>query len=257
MPGGRTPEERFYQIINDLQARVNALEARPVQIPMVDEDPPVGYTGNVWGFQDGRVKVRLPDGTVKEITAADSSGDTSVTPKPVTPPQPTLQQATWAATWTQAYRQSGGFTGGDQEKLYYGNSGASSYNGRQSSLIGFDYGSIASTLSGATVNGVRLYLYNEHTWAGSGGTVHFGLHGNATKPATFSGVVANFVSKDAVHRSSGAWHPLSTQFGALLRDGTAKGIVLQSPNDSTSYYGYAAGLGDGPPIPVLEVTYTK
>jgi hypothetical protein len=124
-------------------------------------------------------------------------------------------------------------------------------------LIGFDYVNIASTLSGATINKVELFLHNIHTWNYSGGTVSFGMHSNAAKPGTFGGVVASFVSQDSVKRNQDAWHTISTQFGASLRDGSAKGIVLQSPNDSTTYYGYASGIGDGPSIPYLRITFTK
>lgn len=257
MAVGRTPEERFLEIIDGLQQRISALEARPLQIPILDADPPITYKGNVWMFSDGRLHIRLNDGTVQEFTAGVTSGGTSGTSAPVVPPQPITYETAWSATWTQAYRQSGGVTGGDQQKLYYGNSGESSYNGRQSSLIGFDYAAIQAALAGAVINKVEIYLYNEHTWLNSGATVYFGTHSNATKPGTFGGVVTNFISTGATKRSLGTWHVVNTTIGAQLRDASAKGIVLQAPNDSTSYYGYAAGIGDGPPIPQIRINYTK
>jgi hypothetical protein len=257
MGAARTPEERFLEIIDGLKQRIAALEARPLQIPIVDADLSSDYKGNVWMFSDGRLHLRLNDGSIVEFTSGTSGGGSSGTPAPPVPPQPITYETVWSATWTQAYRAAGGFTGGDNEKLYYGNSGASSYNGRQSSLIGFDYAAIATALSGATVNSVSVYLYNEHTWASSGATVFFGTHTNATKPGTFGGVVSNFVSSGSTKRSTGAWHAVNTAIGAQLRDGLAKGVVLQAPNDSTAYYGYASGIGAGPPIPQIRINYTK
>lgn len=256
MGAGRTPEERFLEIISGLERRIASLESRPVQIPALNADPTTDYKGNIWIFQDGRIHIRLPDGTISEVSGGVTSGGSSGTPVPVVPPQPVLQSQEWPALWSQAYRASGGFTGGDAQSLYYGNSG-DSYNGRQSSLIGFDYSAIATALSGSTINKVEVFLYNKHTYPAGGGTVHFGLHSNAAKPGTFGGVVSSFISKDAVKRNQAAYHVVSTAFGAALRDGSAKGVILQSPNDSTSYYGYAAGLGDGPPIPRIRITYTK
>ena len=257
MGAGRTPEERFLEIIDGLQKRIVALEARPLQIPIVDTDPPETYKGNIWMFSDGRLHLRLNDGTIQEFTSGVSSGDSSGSAAPVVPPQPVQRETTWAATWSQAYRQSGGYTGGDQENLYYGNSGESSYNGRQSSLIGFDYANIQATLAGSVINKVEVYLYNEHTWLNAGATVWFGTHSNAAKPSTFGGVTASFISSGATKRSTGTWHVVSTSIGAVLRDGGAKGIVLQAPNDSTSYYGYASGVGSGTPAPYIRITYTK
>lgn len=257
MAVGRTPEERFFQTITDLQARINQLEARPLQIPYLNADPSTDYKGNIWMFQDGRVHIRLADGTIKELVTSASSGGTSGTPNPTIPAQPVTVSKTWTATWSQAYRQSGGFTGSNQNYLYYGNSGESSFNGTQHSLIGFDYADIATFLSGSTINSVEIFLDSLHTWANSGATCFFGMHSNATKPSTYGGVVRDLVSSAKLLRGQQEYHGISTEFGQKLRDGSAKGIILQAPNSSSSYYGYVAGVGSGLPLPTLKVTYTK
>lgn len=257
MAVGRTPEERFYQEIQKLQDRINQLESSPLQIPYLNADPTTDYKGNIWMFQDGRVHIRLKDGTIKELVTSASSGGTSGTPNPATPAQPITTFKTWTAQWSQAYRQSGGFTGGTQTYLYYGNSGESSFNGTQHSLIGFDYADIQSTLSGATINKVEIFLDSLHTWAGSGATCFFGLHSNATKPSTYGGVVKDLISSAKLLRGQQEYHGISTEFGQSLRDGASKGVILQAPNSSNSYYGYVAGVGSGLPVPVLRVTYTK
>jgi hypothetical protein len=74
MATGRTPEERFLEIIAQMQERINALEARPLQIPILDTDPSASYKGNIWAFQDGRIHIRLADGTIQELAGSSSSG---------------------------------------------------------------------------------------------------------------------------------------------------------------------------------------
>ena len=254
---GRTPEERFTQYIRDLEDKIALLQNRPFQIPYLDEDPDTDYAGNVWMFQDGRVRVRLPDGTVKELALSASTGSTSGTAKPAVPAQQTTKTITKSATFSRSYRQSGGETGGTHTYLYYGNSGESSFNGRQQSIVGFDHAAITAALAGATITQVRLFLYNIHTWSGAGATAFVGIHNNGSAPSTASGIAHthDFVSSVKTHRNSGQWFTLSTEFGSAFRDGVGKGVILQAPNNSNSYYGYAAGVGSGLSVPQIEITY--
>jgi hypothetical protein len=217
--------------------------------------PDSSYAGNIWAYPDGRLIVKLKDGTLRQYTSASASAPSGTNPTP--PPQPTTRVSAWTATWSQAYRSSGGFTGGDDRYLYYGNSGESSYNGRQKSLIGFDYATIASTLAGSTITACRLFLYNIHTWYYSGATCYVGIHNNTAKPGTYGGAVEDNVSSFHTSRNLAEWHPVSTEFGSRLRDGTGRGVILEALNDSTTYYGYAAGIGSGLPLPQLEITYIK
>lgn len=253
MAVGRTPDERFVGEINSLKEQIAALQARPLQIPYVDTDPSTDYKGNIWMFQDGRVRIRLADGTIKELATVASTGATSGTAKPAIAAQPITRVLDVAATWSQAYRQAGPFTGSNPStNLYYGYVG-DSFNGRQSSLVGFDYTTIASLLSGSTVTKVELYLQPLHTWSDSGGTVYFGIHNNSTKPSNYSSavVVKNYVSSDKVHKGTYIYHQISTEFGARFRDGTAKGVILQAPNNSNTFYGFMS------PTVRLRITYVR
>jgi hypothetical protein len=261
---GRTPEERFLEIIQKYEARISALESAPLQIPMVNADPTTDYKGNIWMFADGRLHVRLPSGTIKEFTSVATSGAASATSQPTVPAQPVTTTFEWAATWSQAYRQSGGFTGGTATYLYYGNSHEDTFNGTQTSLIGFNASAIAAVLAGATINKVEIYLDNIHTYPSGGTTVDFGKHNNSSAPASYGStvIVAQHVSSGHVTRnqrseSQGAYHQVATSFGADIRDGLIKGIILQAPTSSQSYYGYAAGVGSGLPVPAIRITYTK
>ena len=253
----RTDTEALAARIVKLEKAVTDLSTKPLVIPVVDADPGTDYPGNIWAYPDGKVNVRLKDGTVKTSSfgAAGSPGSSNPTPAP----QPQTHQSLWTATWGQGYRASGGFTGSDNSKLQYGSSG-DSYNGRQRSLIGFDYASIQSALAGSTVSRVQFWIYSQHTWYYSGGTMWIGMHNNTAKPGSWGGTIGrDFVTSFHVPNSGATWHDLSTEFGDKLRSGAAKGLTIQAPNDDRTFYGFSAG-GPGTPgnqMPQLLITYVK
>lgn len=257
-PPGRTPEEQFQAQIDDLKSQIAELRSRPLYLPVLEAVPDASYAGNFWAYPDGRLVFRLKDGTLRQLSSASASVPAGSNPPP--PPQPTTRIGTYTATWSQAYRESGAFTGGDSNNLYYGSSGEGSYNGRQKSLIGFDYATIASDLAGSTISSVKLYLFNTHTWFYSGATCYAGIHNNTAKPGTYGGSVHDFVSSFHTNNggaNAGEWHTVSNEFGSRLRDGSGKGVILQAPSSSTTYYGYAAAVGSGLPAPKLQITYIK
>lgn len=233
------------------------LSTAPLLVPVLNADPGTDYPGNFWCMPDGKLRLRLKDGTIKEYSPVAPTVPAATNPAP--PPQPVTRQNTWTATWGQAYRANGGTTGGTGSMLYQGSSG-DSYNGRQRSLIGFDYASIQSALAGSNVIGVELWLYTNHTYWNSGGTAKLGLHNNAAKPGSWGGTIGrDFVSEGHVPNIGGTWLGLSTEFGSRLRDGSAKGITLQAPNDDRTFYLYASG-GPGTAVylmPQLRITYVK
>jgi hypothetical protein len=254
---GLNPGDDFATRIANIEAQLQELKGAPLSVPIVAVAQDPTYPGNLWVYPDGRIIVRMKDGTLRQVATTSASAAAGSNPAPVA--QPTTQQATWAATWAQAYRNTGGKTGGDDRNLYYGNSGEGSYNGRQKSLINFDYATIATALSGATIAGVELFLYNIHTWANSGATCWVGAQKNTvgSAPANFGGAVHDLISSFRTARSTAGWHTVSTEFGQRLRDGTATGVILEAPNDSTTYYGYAAGFGSGLTLPQIRITYIK
>jgi hypothetical protein len=256
-PPGLTPADDFASQIADLKRQIQELKAQPLYLPILATVPDASYAGNMWADPNGVLYFRRKDGTVRQITSAAAGAPTGSNPAPVA--QPTTHQDTWIATWGQAYRSTGGKTGGDDRYLYYGNSGESSYNGRQKSLINFDYAAIQAALSGSTISKVEIFLQNIHTWSFSGATCFVGAQLNAagSAPGTYGGAVHDNISSFHTDRNRGAWHTVSTEFGQRLRDGTATGIILQAPNDSTTYYGYAAGFGSGQTLPEIRITYIK
>ncbi len=244
------------QRIEQLERQINALSTKPLLIPVLEAAPSGDYPGNMWAYPDGRLIVRMKDGTLKQFSSAAASAPSGTNPAPA--PQPTTRTSEWISTWGQGYRASGGFTGSDNSKLQQGSSG-DSYNGRQRSLIGFDYASIQSALSGASITSVRFWIYSMHTWYYNGGTFWLGMHNNASKPGTWGGTVGrDFVTSIHIPNVGAGWYSLSNEFGASLRDGTAKGLTLQAPNDDRTYYGYAwGGPGTGSQMPRISITYVK
>lgn len=252
----RSAEEALAQRIRAIEEALAAKTYEPLAIPQVNADPAVGQ-GNIWVYPDGKLNVRLKDGTVKQYTAVAPAPPPAPPAPP--PPQPITRWSTWTAVYGQAYRSVGGFTGGDNSKLYQGNVG-DGYNGRQRSLIGFDYASIQSALSGSQITSVELWMYMAHTYWNAGGTAWFGMHNNTAKPGTWGGTIGrDLVSSKKVPKVGGVWCALSTEFGARLRDGSARGITLQAPSDDREYYLYAHG-GPGTAsnlMPQLRITYVK
>jgi hypothetical protein len=254
---GLTPADDFAAQIADLRRQIQELKAQPLYLPILTANPDASYAGNMWADPNGNLFFRRKDNTIRQITSAAAGAPSGTNPTPLA--QPTTRQTTWTATWAQAYRNTGGKTGGDNRNLYYGNSGEGSYNGRQKSLVNFDWAAMVTALSGSTISQVELYLYNIHTWANSGATCWIGTQANfaGSAPSTFGGTTHDFVSSFHTARSTGAWHTVSTEIGQRIRDGNSTGVILEALNDSTTYYGYAAGFGSGLTLPQLRITYIK
>jgi hypothetical protein len=253
----RDPYAALAQRIDAIERKINDLSVKSLMLPILDAAPSSDYPGNAWVYPDGRLVVRMKDGTLRQFSSAAATAASGTNPTP--PAQAKTITTEWTATWGQAYRESGGFTGADNSKLHQGSSG-DSYNGRQRSLIGFDYASIQSALSGSQISAVRLWIYTLHTWYYNGGTFWAGTHNNASKPGTWGGTVGrDFITSFHVPNTGANWYNLSTEFGATLRNGTGKGLTLQAPNNDRTFYGYAAG-GPGTPtsqMPRISTTYVK
>lgn len=174
---------------------------------------------------------------------------------------PTQYTKTYSANGSASYQ------GDDDERAgiaecYQGQ--YSSTNGNQYSVILFPYSTIASDLSGATINKVEVYLNNNHWYYNSGGTAIIGYHNSATTPSSFTYPS----STDNITRSSftygqAKWVTVDNSIGTAFKNGTAKGILLgkgQTAGGTLStdklYYGYFAGNGQSGE-PQLRITYTK
>lgn len=164
---------------------------------------------------------------------------------------------TYSATDSASFDSSGGnrsgYDSGHCFQGYY-----SGTNGNQFSLVTFDYSTIASNLSGATINKVEVYLNNLHWYNNSGGTAIIGTHtyASVTGDVNYSNVDPNISSASFTYGQA-KWVTVSNSIGTAFKNGTAKGIALgKGPSTSHTYYGYFAGDGQTGE-PKLRITYTK
>lgn len=235
-------------------------------IPVLQNDPPANDPTNLWMRPDGRLRGRYWNGSAwvnvdypmrSDITAPPA---VPAAPAPAAqPPAPRTYRTAFAATWTQSYK-------GDDSKrtdsngdlmLMYGNSGDA--NGTNKSLIGFNYSSIASTLTSSTIKKVELSLTNVDAYWDSGVDIYFGIHNVTAEPATWPAdlLPRRKISKHHFEASEAKTVTLPLEFATMIRAGTGKGIAIEAPNASRDFYGYAAGVGSGFAVPQLIVTYAK
>jgi len=165
---------------------------------------------------------------------------------------------TWDCIWTQTYRKSGTKrTDYRAEKLCQGQYVTEPW-GIMRSLCGFDDGSrIRNELAGAKIIDVKLYLYAEHWYYYSGGTVYIGYHNHSSKPDTFSESKYRAVTATYSARGQGKWIDLPNSFAEGIRDGDYKGISIFANSTSMNYYGIFSGVHDGNNKPKLKITYEK
>lgn len=163
-----------------------------------------------------------------------------------TPPKKTYT-TTYSASWSGSYANRGSYNS------YYGNKCLQGYysstNGMQASLIGFS-SSLATDLSGATIQKAEVYLYFDHWYYNSGGKAVIKAHKHTSRPSTFSSdSEAQTISWG---KNVGKWVDITPVF-----DSTSwRGIALDPNNSDRTYYGRAQGVGQTYP-PKLRVTYTR
>jgi hypothetical protein len=256
------PEWETRTGIARLAARISAMGAElrrlrgGLRVPFVETDPDAS-AGNMWAFPDGRVRIRMPDGTVVQLATSPDTGGTSTVPMPTPEQQEATYQTTWEATWTRSYQQSG--VARSDTNLYWGK--ADAVNGVQASLIGLPYTAILAALTGATITKVEVLLHVAHTGYESGTTVFLHGHSNTAAPATLGGVGSEALASMAVAGVDvgelQGWHVVSRGLGQELADGTTRGFSLIAPSSSLEHYGEAAGVGSGLQVPAIRITYYK
>jgi hypothetical protein len=266
MTGQRRPEDDNAS----LARRIAALEARArdsrytaFRIPVLAQDPDVIDPTNIWLLHDGRLRTRKRNSAdtawvIDEWVRTAPGSSTSATSPPAQGAVATSQFVQMNATWSRSYTAAGAARTDDGvQRLYYGYNDAT--NGRNRSYLGFDYTTLASILSGSTITGVQLYLQNLYSNSSQGSDLYFGLHNvsGAVAPSTWQGTILSQAAKQRMIGPEARYIDLPIIFGTSIRDGTAKGLAIEVPDDSPTRYGYAAGVGSGYDVPELIVYYSK
>lgn len=175
-----------------------------------------------------------------------------------------VRTKTWDATWTQSYWGWNDAKAADRggNRLYQGRYGAPDTQTRgdvgiQKGMAGFNDADMRSSLSGAKILKVEVYLHCAWWWYWAGGTAIVGLHNASGWQSKWSQTNNDIARQAFGSRSEGHWFTLPTYAGELLRDGKAKGITTFANSDQEQWYGYFYGTQGGDKKPKIRITYEK
>lgn len=132
-------------------------------------------------------------------------------------------------------------------------SGSGRYNGTQKSVMLLP-SSVASDLSGVTIDTCTLRLFNNDAWYNSGLILNLGYGNFASLASTYNGTGITSVLPYAVPQGGFTTENLTdTGLPAALKSGAAKALVFGlAPSYAADYYGNFTGAGQSNP-PVLFV----
>lgn len=158
----------------------------------------------------------------------------------------------WAASWSRSWRADGTTISYD-DPLYQGLKETGDVLGRQVSAVGFP--NVTTTLSGATIEKVLIYLYAEHWANATGGVANLQYHAATTEPASAPGGISiGTIAYSA--RGQGIWIDL-TKWKTQIQNGTFRGLKLVAPDDLPINYGRFTGANGAIENPKLKIVYTK
>lgn len=177
--------------------------------------------------------------------AQNGSADSS-TVDPTPPPVVKNYDQTWSATGLRSFVGSGGTYAYNTGYMYSGLSPAG--YGDLSSMAVFP--SLTSTLSGATVTGVWVYVYYDFWYNGAGGDAYIGLHGQTGLTSSAPAKTYAFLASTGWPRAAGRWVKLPSSTYAGFVSGQHRGFTLGGSGGGYERYGYAHN-------PKIRITYTK
>ncbi|HEU5032695.1 MAG TPA: hypothetical protein VFV01_47785 [Spirillospora sp.] len=239
-------------------------------VPLVDQgyriktlaSTPAASTGiDFWVGTGGTFHVRQADGTVLNFQptnlhtstsgggSTDGGGTTTKTKQVDTAPK--TYRRTWDASWGRIICPVHGVELGSH--LRYGR--YDSTHGERRIMIGLPDADIRSSLAGAKVKKVELHMVNTDSYSHSGIEVYFGGHNQSGPPNGYSSVREQVVHGHWPESGGGTyWRSNSDMlwFGQRLRDNVIKGLTINQPSGSLSYYGEMAWASVR-----LRITYVK
>ncbi|QNJ56520.1 minor tail protein [Arthrobacter phage Elezi] len=202
-----------------------------------------GTTGTASVLKDGNqayLYSTVTDlGQTRTPNAIASTGGGSSAPAPVT----TTKE--WKTTGTKSYTGTGAFYNYNTGYMYSGLSPAG-YGDLRSVAV---FPSLTSTLSGATINDIWIYVYYDFWYYGSGGTAAISLHGYSSLPAS-SPSLSYSMSSTGWPRAAGRWVRLPDSTYAGFKSGSWKGFALGGHGGGYTEYGYAHDAR-------IKIRYTK
>ncbi|QOP65149.1 tail protein [Arthrobacter phage Phives] len=178
-------------------------------------------------------------GQTRTPTAIASTGGGSNGAAPVT----TTKE--WKTTGTKSYTGTGASYDYNTGYMYSGLSPAG-YGDLRSVAV---FPSLTSTLSGATINDIWIYVYYDFWYYGSGGNAAISLHGYSSLPAS-SPSLSYSMTSTGWPRAAGRWVRLPDSTYAGFKSGSWKGFALGGHGGGYTEYGYAHDAR-------IKIRYTK
>jgi hypothetical protein len=178
---------------------------------------------------------------------------------PTAPPAstPKSYSKVYQPVWSRTYDGDSSTTWDDSAHCYQGY--YSSDRGSTRSLVGYNYTTIQSDLSGATVNKVYLNFKCLHAYYSAGMDLWYGAHNYTSKPSSWSGgnVFERLADSTGIKGGSSYTADLTSYLGASLKSGAYRGIAFgPAPSTSHTHYGYLSGATESGK-PTLTIQYTK
>jgi hypothetical protein len=142
--------------------------------------------------------------------------------------------------------------------MYQGGNLFDTKTGRAKTWIVFNYTQIASDLSGATIDSVRLMMDNARTWFSTGMIVALGwdtktVFSSTAADPTGAGID---IQEFNIVQGQGINVAISNAFATAFQSSSATSLVLYTSSNSLSYYGFFSGAAQISP-PVLQIHYHK
>lgn len=218
-------------------------------LPFFNSDPADGDPTTMWGFNDDRIRIRKPDGTIREIVTTAPGASTSSVALP-TEADMELYSTTYAATWGRSFCELHGAETG--AAVGYGTAVG---HGLRRVMLGFDIAQMISDLSGATIRTAEFHMVNLNAFT-EPVTVTFGTHESSAPPFVYSALRRNVWADEWPETGAGEeWRqPSGAQLirvAEWFRDNEAQGLTVEQPD---------TGGGSGEldwATAQLRVTYTK
>lgn len=251
-PGGM---QALANALSRLREEVAGLRETGFRVPVLSADPPAGDPTNMWMFPDGRLRVRLPNGTVQQLTTAAGGGTTSTVAKPADP-LPVTYSTEWSAQWDRTYDASGALVTGLPSGVFVYGKAPSDPNQRRT-MIGFDAAAIRTAITGARIVSIDLRLQNLETVAPDGVTLSFGGHNNLSAPSTYVNTTMLGTTVRRFAPQDNKWVGLDPAFATALQTDTIDGLVIDQQTDDPTYAGRGAAVGGGFVPPQLRIVYVK
>lgn len=203
-------------------------------------------TSSAWisGYADARVSLLVED--VGAFTNAIGGGiGTDLNSGVAAPPAKTIRTVTFNCFDSASYTGSNAWYNYDNARMYQGLSPAG-YGNMKSIAV---FPDMTATLSGASINYIRVYFNFNHWYNNAGGTARIGLHGLSGVPGSFSGNLGIVLESGGWPKPGARWLDIPPQHWDNFKSGAYRGVYLEGDGTYNTY-----GIADRP---VFEISYTK